>query len=253
MGTTANSDATPNLTVPDPVVATPRLPEFRQADSELWSLSVEPLFRRHRMSSREFYRAHFDLVGSLFTLFKDFSSAGYPPVPTEWHHAGGDGASRNVGAYTALRLMHLGSTEYYVSAYMASSDDTCKGVIRGVDVDIDAGQLAAMIDNERNLKDMEVHSIKKTTTIVVLFSGVKVPNYFMYGTSMLRCTLYRRQTDVCYGCGALGHRTDVHTTQMKKVCRRCAVNNPANDYQCQLTCALCGGGAHLTTDKSCQH
>ncbi|KAH7956991.1 hypothetical protein HPB52_014154 [Rhipicephalus sanguineus] len=138
------------------------------------------------------------------------------------------------------------------SAYTAASDDTCKGIIRGVDVDIDAQQLAAMIVNQRNPKAMEVHRIKDTTTVVILFSGLKVPNYVMCGTSMLRCTLYKRQTDVCYGCGALGHRADVCPTPTKKVCRGCAVNDPAEDHQCQPKCALCGG-AHLTADKSCRH
>ncbi|KAH8041546.1 hypothetical protein HPB51_016991 [Rhipicephalus microplus] len=45
-------------------------------------------------------------------------------------------ASRNTGAYAALRLICLSSTEYQVSAYTAASDDTCKGIIRRVDVDI---------------------------------------------------------------------------------------------------------------------
>ncbi|XP_075741430.1 uncharacterized protein LOC142790639 [Rhipicephalus microplus] len=40
MDTIPNSDAMPNPTVPDPVVATLRLPEFWQADSQLWFLSV---------------------------------------------------------------------------------------------------------------------------------------------------------------------------------------------------------------------
>ncbi|XP_075744138.1 uncharacterized protein LOC142802939 [Rhipicephalus microplus] len=48
MDTTPNSDATPSPTVPDAVVATLRLAEFWQVDSELWFISVEPLFRRHR-------------------------------------------------------------------------------------------------------------------------------------------------------------------------------------------------------------
>ncbi|KAH8036825.1 hypothetical protein HPB51_006094 [Rhipicephalus microplus] len=99
---------------------------------------------------------------------------------------------------------------------------------------------------------MEVHRIKETTTVVVLFSGLKVPNYVMCGSSMLRCTLYRRQTDICYECGALGHRANVCPTPTKKVCRGCAVNDPANDHQCQPTRALCRG-PHLTADKSCQH
>ncbi|KAH8031980.1 hypothetical protein HPB51_022502 [Rhipicephalus microplus] len=38
-------------------------------------------------------------------------------------------ASLNAGAYAALRLIRLGSTEYHVSAYTAASDDTCKRVI----------------------------------------------------------------------------------------------------------------------------
>ncbi|KAH7957852.1 hypothetical protein HPB52_023252 [Rhipicephalus sanguineus] len=160
--------------------------------------------------------------------------------------------SKNAGAYAALCLIRLGSTDYQVSAYTAASDDTYKGIIRGVDVDIDAQQLAAMIVNQRNPKAMEVHRIKDTTTVVILFSGLKVPNYVMCGTSMLRCTLYKRQTDVCYGCGALGHRADVCPTPTKKVCRGCAVNDPAEDHQCQPKCALCGG-AHLTADKSCRH
>ncbi|KAH7932517.1 hypothetical protein HPB51_029251 [Rhipicephalus microplus] len=69
-------------------------------------------------------------------------------------------ASRNVRAYAALRLIRIGSTEYHVSAYTAALDDTWKGVIRGVDVDIDEQQLAAMIVNQRNPKAMEVHRIK---------------------------------------------------------------------------------------------
>ncbi|XP_075744292.1 uncharacterized protein LOC142803066 [Rhipicephalus microplus] len=52
MNTTLNSDTTPNPKVPDHVVATLRLLEFWQADSELWFLSVEPLFRRHRIASQ---------------------------------------------------------------------------------------------------------------------------------------------------------------------------------------------------------
>ncbi|XP_037555559.1 uncharacterized protein LOC119432468 [Dermacentor silvarum] len=59
MDTTPNSEVTPNPTVPEPVVATLKLPEFWQSDSELWFLSVEPLFRRHRVTSQT---ARYDYV-----------------------------------------------------------------------------------------------------------------------------------------------------------------------------------------------
>ncbi|KAH8023356.1 hypothetical protein HPB51_012783 [Rhipicephalus microplus] len=82
--------------------------------------------------------------------------------------------SCNAGAYAVLRLIRLGSIEYHASAYTAAFDNTCKGVIRGVDVDIDERQLAVMMVNQRIPKAMEVHRIKKKTTIVVFFSGVKL-------------------------------------------------------------------------------
>ncbi|KAH7938645.1 hypothetical protein HPB51_028837 [Rhipicephalus microplus] len=99
-----------------------------------------------------------------------------------------------------------------------------------------------MIVNQRNPKATKVHHIKETTTVVVLLSGPKVPNYVTCGTSMLRCALYRSQTAVCYECVALGYCAGVCPTPTKKVYRECSVNNLANDHRCQTTCALCGGG-----------
>ncbi|KAH7973091.1 hypothetical protein HPB52_021166 [Rhipicephalus sanguineus] len=58
MDTTSNSDAMPNPTVPDPAVATLKLPDFWVSDSELWFLSVDPLFRRHRATSQAAKYAH---------------------------------------------------------------------------------------------------------------------------------------------------------------------------------------------------
>ncbi|KAH7939578.1 hypothetical protein HPB52_014134 [Rhipicephalus sanguineus] len=156
---------------------------------------------------------------SLIRLAQALATAA-KPIPGG--HKGGY-QSKNAGAYAALCLIRLGSTDYQVSAYTAASDDTCKGIIRGVDVDIDAQQLAAMIVNQRNPKAMEVHRIKDTTTVVILFSGLKVPNYVMCGTSMLR------------KC-AVG----VLSTTLRKI------------TNASPKCALCGG-AHLTADKSCRH
>ncbi|KAH8009739.1 hypothetical protein HPB51_019050 [Rhipicephalus microplus] len=83
-------------------------------------------------------------------------------------------ASRYAGTFAALRLIRLGLTEYRVLAYTAASDDTCKSVIRGVDVDIDERQLVAMIINQRNPKAMELYCIKETTTVILLFTGLKL-------------------------------------------------------------------------------
>ncbi|KAL1466553.1 hypothetical protein MTO96_042654 [Rhipicephalus appendiculatus] len=108
-----------------------------------------------------------------------------------------------------------------------------------------------MIINHRNPQALEVRRIKKTPTIVVLFEGHKVPNHVVCGTVMLPCALYRRQVDVCYTSGELGHRADVWPNgEEKRKCRGCGMVSPPEDHQCDPKCAICGG-AHPTADRRC--
>ncbi|KAH9369511.1 hypothetical protein HPB48_019698 [Haemaphysalis longicornis] len=74
----------------------------------------------------------------------------------------------------------------------------------------------------------------------------------MWGQSTLRCTLYRRQTDVSCAYGMLGHRDDVFLTTEKTICRECGIASPPEDYVCTPKCAIWGGGAHFTADKQCK-
>ncbi|KAH7940666.1 hypothetical protein HPB49_003531 [Dermacentor silvarum] len=48
---TPRDDASTSATATDPVVVNIKLPKFWQTDSELWVLSIEPLFRQHRVTS----------------------------------------------------------------------------------------------------------------------------------------------------------------------------------------------------------
>lgn len=68
---------------------------------------------------------------------------------------------------------------------------------------------------------------------------------------MLRCTLYRKQIDVCQQCGRVGHRMDVCPNPQDRVCRGCGASNPDSNHECTPTCRLCGG-AHPTADKACK-
>ncbi|KAH9359474.1 hypothetical protein HPB48_022299 [Haemaphysalis longicornis] len=75
-----------------------------------------------------------------------------------------------------------------------------------------------------------------------------VPNYLMRGISLLRCTLYKRQTDVCYTCGGLGHRADVCHNPNKRVRRGCGIASPPEDHPCSPRCAPCGGPHPTATE-----
>ncbi|KAL1482358.1 hypothetical protein MTO96_033854 [Rhipicephalus appendiculatus] len=113
---------------------------------------------------------------------------------------------KNANTYAGIQQIRISEGMYHVVAKMAAPDNTCKGVIRRVNAGISKAQLQAIIVNQRNPKALQAKRIKNTTTVVVLFEGMKVPNYVMCGVSLLRCTLYKRQNDVCYACGGLGHR-----------------------------------------------
>ncbi|KAL1439508.1 hypothetical protein MTO96_010148 [Rhipicephalus appendiculatus] len=81
-----------------------------------------------------------------------------------------------------------------------------------------------MIVNRRNPGALGVRRIKKTPTVIVLFDGQKVPQYVLCDGVRYPCSLYRRQVDVCYACGDLGHRADV--------CPRAKTRRNAADVAC---------------------
>lgn len=158
---------------------------------------------------------------------------------------------RNARAYAIVQQIRLREGVFEVAAYMAASDNTCKGVVRGVDAEFNDAQLHSMIVNHRNPTALEVRRIKTTTTVIVLFDGLRVPNFVMCGAGMLPCALYKRQVDVCYGCGELGHRADVCPTPSVKKCRGCGAASPTEDHQCEARCGICGG-RHPTADRKCE-
>ncbi|KAH7977174.1 hypothetical protein HPB51_026976 [Rhipicephalus microplus] len=82
-------------------------------------------------------------------------------------------------------------------------------IVRDVVLDFDHNKLREMIIQPRKPRALEVKRINDTARIIVLFDVLKVVNYVMCGTSVSRCTLYRRQKDICYVCGRVGHRADV--------------------------------------------
>ncbi|KAH8028425.1 hypothetical protein HPB51_016592 [Rhipicephalus microplus] len=75
---------------------------------------------------------------------------------------------KNACTYVKAQQVRLGDCTYKVSVYPAPLDDTCKGVIRGVDVDVNKAELRAGIVNHRNAGTIEVKRIKSNMAVVVL-------------------------------------------------------------------------------------
>ncbi|KAL1473071.1 hypothetical protein MTO96_038943 [Rhipicephalus appendiculatus] len=79
---------------------------------------------------------------------------------------------------------------------------------------------------------MGVRLIKDTTTIILLFDGLEVRNYVRCSMHLLRCTVYKRQIDICYNCGLVGHRQDVCPTPSEKVCEHYVIKPTRHHHVC---------------------
>lgn len=153
--------------------------------------------------------------------------------------------------YVRIKSFKVMDTEYEVSAYEAAPQATCKGVIRRVDIRNSQSAITRNIVQERNQLLLAAKRIKTSGSVIGLFDGLRVPNFVRYGPTLLRCYLYRKQFDVCFSCGSVGHRSDVCPTRDSVRCRGCrSLSQPAN-HVCMPKCKFCGG-AHPTGDKACR-
>ncbi|KAH8024861.1 hypothetical protein HPB51_001892 [Rhipicephalus microplus] len=133
----------------------------------------------------------------------------------------------------------------------SASGTTSRGVVRGVDADLPDSELQRLFVSSHNPTLTGGRRIKNTTTIILLFDGLKVPNYVRCGKLLLRCTLYKRQIDTCRNCGRVGYRQDVCPASSEKTCEHCGIKPTGLDHECVTPkCALCGQ-AHITGDRTC--
>ncbi|KAH7936339.1 hypothetical protein HPB52_021545 [Rhipicephalus sanguineus] len=98
----------------------------------------------------------------------------------------------NVSRYINIRQIVVQGKEHEISAYVTAPHSTCKGVIRGIPLQDSPNTINAKIVNEKNPLALMAKRIAQTGTVIVAFDGHKVPNLVKYGSTLLRCTLYRQ-------------------------------------------------------------
>ncbi|KAH8036414.1 hypothetical protein HPB51_000337 [Rhipicephalus microplus] len=110
-------------------------------------------------------------------------------------------SQENVKRHVSVEAITVAGQRHEVSAYVAAPQATCKGVLHGIPLSDDPRAIDRKNVNARNSLALGAKRIKNTGVIVALFDGYKVPNYVSYGGTLIKCTLYRKQVDVCYACG----------------------------------------------------
>lgn len=157
----------------------------------------------------------------------------------------------NADRYAAVDKIIIYGVAHEVSAYESAPHGTAKGVIRGVPLTDTAQDINDNIVHEYNPTALQANRIGRTGSVIIAFHGPKVPNYIKYGNLLIECSLYRKQIDLCFQCGRLGHRMDVCPKPNNRICRGCDTQNPDDNHKCTPKCRLCGGD-HLTADKICK-
>ncbi|KAG0443130.1 hypothetical protein HPB47_015255 [Ixodes persulcatus] len=89
-------------------------------------------------------------------------------------------SEHNAKTYAGVEAIFIGSANYEVSSYLAAPDNTCKGFIN-IDLAFDHDQLRSLIVQPRNPKALEARRMKNSSRVVILFNGLKVPNYVICG------------------------------------------------------------------------
>lgn len=111
--------------------------------------------------------------------------------------------SSNAERYRRLASFTLDNHQFEVRAYETAPDYTVKGVVRGIPLEEDANAIHLNIVNKRNPTALAAKRLSSTTSVIIAFDRGRVPTWVYYGGAMLRCTLYRKQIDVCHQCGRM--------------------------------------------------
>ncbi|KAH8037727.1 hypothetical protein HPB51_016275 [Rhipicephalus microplus] len=82
--------------------------------------------------------------------------------------------ANTLACYTVSEVI-LTEQRHPVATYLTTLRHFCRGVIRGIDIDFTDADLQCMLRTSCNPAVLGARQIKNTTTVVILFNGLKVP------------------------------------------------------------------------------
>ncbi|KAM7308259.1 uncharacterized protein ISCGN_011893 [Ixodes scapularis] len=150
----------------------------------------------------------------------------------------------------AISALTLETRQYEVTAYLAVPDNSCRGIISGVDTRPTAETLTEEL-RAPGTNILYARMMGQTNTAIITFEGLKVPHYVYLSGGEYPCRPYQPRKQICGVCLGLGHRTDVCPQPEKSRCTTCGTPGGAmEDHQCQPYCINCGG-EHPAVDPRC--
>ncbi|KAH7969174.1 hypothetical protein HPB52_015480 [Rhipicephalus sanguineus] len=132
-----------------------------------------------------------------------------------------------------VQTLELGNGSYEVSAYVASPDNSCKGVIAGA---------LPIPTEDAPMNDTATYP-----------QGINIIQARAFGTNGACLYAFEgRLTQVCHCCLRTGHRHDICPYPQERRCGNSGVLNPDEHHDdCVPRCLTCGSDEHPTIDLGC--
>ncbi|KAH7932295.1 hypothetical protein HPB52_024765 [Rhipicephalus sanguineus] len=152
-----------------------------------------------------------------------------------------------------VQTLELGSRSYEVSAYVASPDNSCKGVITGaLPIPTEDALMNDTVTYPQRINIIQARAFGTNGACLYTFEGRRVPRYVYFQGVEFRCRPFRPVTQVCHCCLRTGHRHDICPYRQERRCGNYGVLNPDEHHDgCVPRCLTCGSDEHPTIDLGC--
>ncbi|KAG0422969.1 hypothetical protein HPB47_001255 [Ixodes persulcatus] len=178
-----------------------------------------------------------------------FCSAQYPEQNIFVIYTSNSGRAE---AYSKMQAINFAGKTYPATAYITTSENTCKGIIHGIPEEDTPETIWDSLQYNTNPPILQFRRLGKSGPLLLLYEGQRVPHWVDYRGGTLRCLFYKKRGEVCKICARVGHREDICPTPDDKQCLTCGtvVSDNAN-HECTPLCVICGGG-HESGSKRCR-
>ncbi|KAH9382781.1 hypothetical protein HPB48_023343 [Haemaphysalis longicornis] len=111
--------------------------------------------------------------------------------------------------YCGVKDINIGRAGYEVKTYFAATENSCKGAILCINPATKKQKFQRRRNQPKNSTALVVRRIKNTRSVIVRFGAIKVPFYITYAPSIGKCSLYYKNSDICYAFCRLSHGANV--------------------------------------------
>ncbi|KAH7967740.1 hypothetical protein HPB52_002093 [Rhipicephalus sanguineus] len=143
-------------------------------------------------------------------------------------------SSHVADALLQVQELSLGQRTYPVSSYLAAPDDSCKGIVPGLEPGTTSHTLVEEMQ-ATGIQILQARMMGQTNIALVTFEGLREQSYAATAPDSRSA---KRASN-----------WDFPTPHLA-ICEQCGIDNPMPSHPCSPRCKSCGGD-HATTDPKC--